>query len=357
MVRLLILALAAACAWTSVDAAAQVDPITALLERDGFQLLEAGAARQAADAFREALKTAPRSARLHLGAGIAAYLEHRDADAKQSLEHALLFEPGLVDAKRYLGRLLRRQGDLPAAIRVFEGIEGEPGSAETLARWRRELDLHDRMRHTIGDRFTVSFDGPSEEALASRALESLDRAYWRLGDLLGATFPLSPVSVVLYTREQFRDITRAPQWAAGAYDGIIRVPVVGALDRPAELDRVLAHEFAHALVRTLASNHVPTWLNEGIAVVLESGDLGWADQRVQQDGGTIPIERLTGSFARLNGVEAELAYASSALAVRRMLDEAGGYAIANLLRDLGAGVAFDTAFARRMNRSLADFVP
>ena len=63
------------------------------------------------------------------------------------------------------------------------------------------------------------------------------------------------------------------------------------------------------------------------------------------------------SVARLNGAGAELAYASSALAVRRMLDEAGGFAIANLLRDLGAGVAFETAFARRMNRPLAAFVP
>src|SRR5690242_21602302 len=59
-------------------------------------------------------------------------------------------------------------------------------------------------------------------------------------------------------------------WAAGAYDGTIRVPIRGALDHPDELDRVLAHEFAHALIRSLAARNVPAWLNEGLATALRS---------------------------------------------------------------------------------------
>jgi hypothetical protein len=38
-----------------------------------------------------------------------------------------------------------------------------------------------------------------------------------------------------------------------------------------------------------------------------------------------------------------------------LLDEAGGPAIANLLRDLGDGVPFEEAFLHRIQRSLADF--
>ena len=45
----------------------------------------------------------------------------------------------------------------------------------------------------------------------------------------------------------------------------------------------------------------------------------------------------------------------SARDVARMLDVAGGFAVANLLRDLGDGVDFDTAFAHRIQRSFADF--
>ena len=50
-----------------------------------------------------------------------------------------------------------------------------------------------------------------------------------------------------------------------------------------------------------------------------------------------------------------MAYAVSALAARRLLDEAGGVAVANLIRDLGEGVAFDAAFLHRIQRSFADF--
>ena len=42
-------------------------------------------------------------------------------------------------------------------------------------------------------------------------------------------------------------------------------------------------------------------------------------------------------------------------AAKRLLDEAGGAAIANLLRDLGEGVEFEAAFLHRIQKSLADF--
>ena len=53
----------------------------------------------------------------------------------------------------------------------------------------------------------------------------------------------------------------------------------GALDNRKELDRVLSHEFTHALIRTLAPRGVPAWLNEGLATALETGDLEWAEKQ------------------------------------------------------------------------------
>ena len=55
------------------------------------------------------------------------------------------------------------------------------------------------------------------------------------------------------------------------------------------------------------------------------------------------------------GAQAELAYATSALAVRRLLDDGGGFAVANLLRDLGGGADFDRAFLHRFQRPFAEF--
>lgn len=349
--------------WFAASAAvAQIDPRTALLEKAGWDALAAGQPRGAAESFRAALEADPRNARLHLGAGLAAYLERRDADARTELERALALDPKLTDARAVLAQVQHRLGDVLTAISILEAVVADaPDDAEskksaraTLERWRREAELHDRMQQAVGSHFTVSFEGPSEEALASEALASLDRAYWRIGAILGS-FPTAAAPVVLYTTEQFRDITRSPSWAAGAYDGTIRVPMRGALENSRELDRVLAHEFTHALVRTLAARGAPTWLNEGLASVLEGDDLTWAEERVHGAPTQAPLQALLSGFSRLNGAQAQLAYATSALAVRRMLDEAGGAAVANLLRDLGDDVDFETAFLHRMQRSFADF--
>ena len=252
---------------------------------------------------------------------------------------------------------LRRDGDLVGAIRVLEvlvtDVPGDVAIKSALDRYRREFDLQLRMRQTYGDRFAVSFEGPAEEALAMKAVESLDRALERICAVLN-TYPTATIPVVLYTTEQFTDITRAPSWAAGAYDGTIRVPMRGALGDEKELDRVLAHEFTHALVHTLAKSPIPTWLNEGVATALESDSLEWADARVHQ-AKPVPLAALRRSFGQFAGGQAALAYATSALAVQRMLQDAGGFAVANLIRDLGDGVDFDTAFAHRIQRSFDDF--
>lgn len=339
-------------------ASAQNSPKAAMLEQDGIAAIRAGQAQAAADLFSEAIALDPKNARLHLGAGLAAYLQRRDADAKSALEQALVLDPNLTTARAQLAQVLRRQQDFQGAINLYEVVASErpddPGVRDTLDRWKRERDLHESMRVTVGDHFTVSFEGPEDADLASRALESLDRAFWRICDVFGA-FPARSVPVVLYTGQQFRDITRSPAWAAAAYDGTIRVPMRGADEEGENLDRVLAHEFAHALIRSLATRNLPTWLNEGLASVLESDSLGWAEDRVAKAPSVPSLTVLAGPFANLGGQDAQVAYAASALAAQRLLDEAGGAAVANLLRDLGEGVDFEAAFLHRIQRSFADF--
>ena len=336
---------------------AQIDPRTALVERGAWNALNAGHAHAAAEAFRDALAADPKNARLHLGAGMAASLERRDADARDEFERALALDPKLAQARAMLGQIQHRMGDPAGAIRTYDTLLAmTPDDREaraTLERWQREAELHDRMQQAIGSHFTVSFEGPAEAALAAEALEVLDRAYWRIGQLLG-TYPSEPIAVVLYTSEQFRDITRSPSWAAGAYDGTIRVPMRGALDKREELDRVLSHEFTHALIRTLASRGVPSWLNEGLATALETGDLDWAETFAATQP-PVPLRALQAGFGGFTGAQAQLAYATSALAARRLLEEAGGFAIANLLRDLGEGVDFEAAFLHRIQRPFTEF--
>jgi hypothetical protein len=349
--------LAAALAMATPAAAQTSDPRIALMERAGWDALSKGQTRTAADIFRQAIASDPNNAQLHLGAATTAYADRRDDEAKSEVDRALALDPKLAAARQLLGQVLHRKGDLLGAIRVYEMLAkdtaADAATQGTLERWRREFDLQLRMQQTFGGHFAVSFEGPAEEALAAKAIDSLNRAFDRICSVLN-TYPTATIPVVLYTSQQFSDITRAPSWAAGAYDGTIRVPMRGALDEEKELDRVLAHEFTHALVHTLSPAAIPTWLNEGLATALESPSLEWAEQRLSQSK-PVALSVLRRSFSQFSGAQAQLAYATSAMAVHRMLQEAGGFAVANLVRDLGEGVDFDTAFTHRIQRSFEDF--
>ena len=357
MKSLLLLAALALAAPCRPCLAQTSDPRIAIMERAAWDALNRGQTKTAVDIFKSALSSDPNNAQLHYGMAMAAFVDRRDDDAKSELDRALSLDPKLASAQKLLGQVLHRKGDLLGAIRIYETLlrdtPSDTASQSVLERWRREFDLQLRMQQTFGGHFAVSFEGPAEEELAAKAVDSLNRALERICGVLN-TYPTETIPVVLYTTQQFSDITRAPSWAAGAYDGTIRVPMRGALDDEKELDRVLAHEFTHSLVHTLAKAAIPTWLNEGLATALEADTLDWAEQRVSE-APPVPLAALRRSFGQFTGAQAALAYATSALAVRRMLQDAGGIAVANLIRDLGDGADFDAAFARRILRSFDDF--
>src|SRR5512138_1582152 len=155
-----VLALVAA-AGTAAPAAAQADPRTALLERAGWDAIAAGQLDVASESFRQAVTADPKNAELHLGSATVAFIQHKDDDARAALDRALAIDPKLARAESLMGQVLYRSGDLSGAIRVFETLTVErPDDRDALAtldRWRRELDLQQRMRQQVGDHFAVSF--------------------------------------------------------------------------------------------------------------------------------------------------------------------------------------------------------
>jgi len=321
----------------------------------GWEAIKQGDGEQAASAFREALTLRPNDATLHLGAGIAAHLLRRLDEAKGSLKRALELDPGLAPAARLLGQIAYGQGDLDLAIRSYErALQATPSDEQItrqLEQWRKEASLHGRFNERLGVFFRVLFEGPEDGDVAGRVHDLLEPAYWRIGQALNH-YPSEPISVILYTQEQFRDITRSPAWAGGAYDGRIRIPVKGAVRAWPDLERVLIHEFVHAIVRSVAPRGVPAWLNEGLATHFEPGDKGWIARRLSAPPTLIPLEQLQAGFGRFGGADATLAYAESALVVD-VLVERLGWNIGVFLQMIGDGQPMDQALGR-LGLSLAD---
>ena len=127
------------------------------------------------------------------------------------------------------------------------------------------------------------------------------------------------------------------------------------MQNSAEFERVLAHEFTHALIQSVATRGVPTWLHEGLADCFDGSDIGKKAQQIRQADVRLPLSRLEGSFEELAAKDASVAYAESAVAVHQLLEDPGPLAIANLLGDIARGTPFAEAFERNMLTSYADF--
>ena len=288
--------------------------------------LKSGDADKAARLFRQALSATPADPVLLLGAGVAAHQLGDDRQAEVALRKALKIRPQLTPASAVLGRIVYDAGDLDQAIAIYEralkGVADEPEMHEQLERWRKEAQLHAGFEHGGNGRFAIMFEGPEERALADHISGVLETAYWNIGQRLNA-YPASTIEVMLYTKQHFTDVTRSPDWAAGAYDGRIRLAVDGALNNRAALDRVVVHELAHAMVHTLAPRGVPAWLHEGLAVSFEPGEKPWVAQTLGQASSMIPLDSLKSGFSGLSNAEAQVAYAESAVAAGMIMKRLG----------------------------------
>jgi len=335
--------------WFTTSVSAQRGPSEALDK--GFQALQRGDAASAASIFREALTRHPGDPQLLFGAGVAAGIQGQDKDAIAFLKQALQIEPQLLQAAVFLGELLYRQGDLELAIKTYErALPGAPPSVAVgirgrLTAWREEASLPQNRDAIKDDRFTISFDGPVQQKLAARATSVLSAAFWRIGKALGA-YPSAPINVILYSERQFHDITGAPEWSAGGFDGQIRLPVRGATQNLAEFDRVLTHELTHAMLKSIASRNLPAWLNEGLAMYFEGRDTAMSERRLAAARLFVPLAVLQTSFARLNSAQAVIAYEESAFATRALIDRIGPAGVGQLLQDLSGGQTIDQAIER-----------
>jgi tetratricopeptide (TPR) repeat protein len=313
----------------------------------------------ALEAFTKAVDLAPENALLWFGKGLSAFMLGQNDVAEAALTRSVKLKPRMVQAAILLGELQYQAGRVADAVATYETVVPyAPNDRRLIARleqWRKDSRFSARLYTSRGAHFRVLFEGPADDAIARRAVEYLESAYTRVGAAL-AVHPTTAITVVLYTRQQFHDITRAPDWAGGIYDWQIRVAVKGALSQPEELERVLVHEFVHALVAQVGGRNVPSWINEGPATAQEPGGKEWAASMLEEANVHPPLDQLHGSFSKLDPSDAAIAYAKSTLAVQRLLDMRGAAPVIALLPDLRLGVRFEVAFHQRLAMPYDDFV-
>jgi hypothetical protein len=340
--RILIIAALVATALATVAGAQE------LPAPEAWTALEQGNASKAAAIFRDALDRSPDNPILLYGSAQASLALGRSEAAMSSLKRAVQRDPKFIHAHVLLAQVAYSAADLDLAVRSLEkAVALAPRDRELAAyleRWRKESSLHRSFESSPSVRFNVLFEGPAQKAVSDRVSAVLESAYWSIGKQIDI-YPGAALEVILYSNKQFRDITRAPAWAGGGYDGRIRLPVSGALKSPQTLDRVVVHEYVHSVIRTAAPTGVPTWVNEGIASYLEPGDKSWVTQTLNAASERIPLSDLEEGFDSFDGETALLAYAESHVAAQLLVERLSPY-VGAFLQLLGNGHTVDQALSR-----------
>jgi tetratricopeptide (TPR) repeat protein len=259
-----------------------------------------------------------------------------------------------LSGQAYYG--LNRLDDAIKEWRTAQRISPNPEVAMSLERAERDQAAEADSHQGETSHFVLRYQGGATPALAGEILGTLEEHFRSLQTALDFT-PVEPIGVILYTKQEFRDITLAPSWAGGLNDGRIRVPVEGLNSVTAELSRVLKHELTHSFVYQMSLGRCPTWLNEGLAQWMEgrrSGEnakgLIMAYERKQY----IPLERLSGPWNSFPAPVAGYAYAWGLAAVEFIMSRSGPWGISRLFANFNSASSFEAAMGAALQTNYED---
>jgi hypothetical protein len=342
------------------DSAARIELANALNSAASL-LVSQGDLASARTNLEEAVKLDPRNAILLSNLGT---VEFRLGDYQKAED--LLQSSLAIDRKRQwtyllLGETLYREEKITQAISAWkEGLQLGPNEAITsrLEQAQREAGVHDGLSPERSAHFILRYDSKTSFShLGQQILDALEEQYRHLSSELSSQAPAT-VAVILYPDRSYFDVTRAPGWAGGTYDGKIRIPVKGLWGITSQLKSVLAHELTHCFMAALPGRGTPVWFLEGVAQVQE-GRTGAEDRKVlaqmQKENRLIPLENLRGSFTGLPAGAASIAYAESLSAVEYLTTRFGRSAVRSLLDLLAQNYNFETAFSTAFQHPLPEF--
>ncbi len=243
-----------------------------------------------------------------------------------------------------------RTDELEKSLRSAEAalaLKRDPDVESLLTKLKKETRVQDDYNKESSSHFTIYYDGYAHGGIDRQVISILEDAYRSVGKGLDY-YPPEAVTVILYGNKDFFDITRTPSWTSGYYDGKIRIPVKGLENQSGQLRRVLYHEYAHAVIRSITKS-CPLWINEGLAEYFSAGDQG-------KTGQVIPLRALETSFAGLGAASARTAYQESYSAVSSLIDTYGMYRMKDLLVALSRGEAPNKAFEDSFGITYDEFV-
>ena len=291
--------------------------------RLGVNGLKRGQFAAAGRAFRQAAGLDPKNANLLYYRGVLAFKQGHYTESVDLLEKAIERKPENAAAWTTLGHAYYRLDRLDRTIAAWQAaLARQAVESEALQRYLKQVRAETRLQDVAlagqSRHFRVKVDSTFSglENTAADVLRFLEDGHDKVSADLGF-YPRETITVVLYAKRNFQQVTGMQHWVGGTFDGArIRVAVKDYARHREAIRRTLVHEFTHMVVLRLAGGMpVPAWINEGIARVEEGVTSLEAHETLKRMGGKrglFAFSRLEQPFASLNSVsDARLAYAQS----------------------------------------------
>jgi len=235
-------------------------------------------------------------------------------------------------------------------------LKPDPEVQKALDKATKDMQEEASYRENETAHFILRYNGDATPELAHDILRALEDDFGEISLALNYT-PPEPISVVLYTNQEFTDITQAPNWVGALNDGRIRIPVDGLGTVTDPLAHVLKHELTHSFLGQKTNGRCPTWLQEGVAQYMEG-------KRSEKDAAAlvatfnqhmdVSLASYEGSWLNLEPDAAKAAYAWSLANVEAMIALYGMNQLSAVLDHIAAGEATEDAMHEVLGVNYSD---
>lgn len=232
----------------------------------------------------------------------------------------------------------------------------------------------DKFKEAKTERFLIRYSHPKDAALIGYTENTLERAYFEIGQDLGI-YPGDPVVVEIYPDPESFALASTLSEKDIETTGVVgickfnRIMIISPRLLPKGytwLD-TLAHEYAHYLLFVKNENTVPVWLHEGIAKFEEKR---WRDKsrdvigpfyetllaKALKDNSLVPMEEMHPSFGKLGSAyRAQLAFAQVGTIVDFLVKVWGDDGLLRLLRNIKENDDYEAAIKQATEMDFSDF--
>ncbi len=202
--------------------------------------------------------------------GLAQMKERNFEKALANFERSLELDNKNWTAYVNIGNLMYQQGKTAEAVNYWKealAIHPDiPDVKDKVSSLEKENKIGEKFNRQEYSHFEVKYEGYARQDLASKALLILNEAYYKIGSDFNF-YPTEKVTVMIYTKDQYGEVTGNPDWLPGQAEGngTIRLTANDIEKSKERLEDVLYHEYTHILLYRKIGLKIPRWLDEGLA--------------------------------------------------------------------------------------------